>query len=90
MAASNNLCRGEQIAQGRATFKVQYLDNFGRRGRGRGLGPPPLMVNCSRGPIVWEGALSEAGEDRPGGIKARCGGGFQIYLFDLPESSFPL
>ena len=74
MAASNTLCRGEQIPQGKARFIAQYLGNFGRRGRGRGLGPPSLVVNCSRGPIVWEGALSGAGEDRPGGMQARCRG----------------
>ena len=71
MAASNNICRGEQIPQ----------ENFGRRARGRGLGPPPLVVNCSRGLIVQEGALSEAGEDRPGGIQAKCRGGFQLLPF---------
>ena len=52
MAASKNLGKGEQIPRGRARFIAQYLENFGRRGIGRGLGPPPLAVNGSRGLMV--------------------------------------
>ena len=54
-ASNNNLWRREQIPQGRAGVIARALESFGRRGRGRGLGPPPLSVNCLGGLTTWEG-----------------------------------
>ena len=73
-ASNNNLWRREQISQGRTGVLARALEHFGRRGRGRGLGPPPLSVNCLGGPTTWEGALSEMDENKSGGPQTRCKG----------------
>ena len=40
--ANNNVWDREQFVQGRARALVRVIDDFERRGRGRGLGSPPF------------------------------------------------
>ena len=53
-ANNNNLWSREQFSQGRARALVRAMEDFDRRGGGRGLGPPPFSVDHLGGPITLE------------------------------------
>ena len=69
MVYNNNFGKRGQVPMGRAQVLAQAIQRFGRRDRGKGLGPPPLMVNCPGGPIGQEGACSGVGGGRSGRLQ---------------------
>ena len=85
MADNNDtLWNREQFAQGRVRALVRAMEDFERRDRGRGLGPPPFSVDHLGGPIIPE-------RERPGGVPAsRCRGQSRTTTILPPMSSFPL